>query len=218
MSSRGYPKRSARAAGISTYSTSRRPRRSGAASERGVVVSTDNLGVPAVAWTKVLRHPSAPLAEPYFGRRPKASFKVPIWVRVNDLTEEEKAAYDEVEKKRGEQRALWKKEMEKRREEADKESAQSKESNQAQAETNVGVQGALTEVKSEITSTIQPVIAEPQTHDGGEMQNKKENIQQTIADGATAGTTALTETPAEPTITSDESSNRQQAEGGEPKQ
>ncbi len=217
MSSRGYPKRSARAAGISTYSTSRRPRRSGAASERGVVVSTDNLGVPAVAWTKVLRHPSAPLAEPYFGRRPKASFKVPIWVRVDDLTEEEKAAYDEVEKERGEQRALWKKEMEKRREEADKESAQSKEANQAQVATNEGMQGALTEVKSEITSTVQPVTAEPQTHEGGE-QNKKENTQQTIADGAAAGANALTENPAEPKITSDESSNRQLAEGGEPKQ
>mmetsp|Transcript_318 Transcript_318/g.394 ORF Transcript_318/g.394 Transcript_318/m.394 type:complete len:218 (-) Transcript_318:29-682(-) len=217
MSSRGYPKRSARAAGINTYSTSRRPRRSGA-SERGVVVSTDNLGVPAVAWTKVLRHPSAPLDEPYFGRRPKASFKVPIWVRVDELTEEEKAAYDEVEKKREEQRALWKKEMEKKRDEADKESAQSKDSSQAQVETNEDVKEALTEVKSEITTAIQPVIAEPQTqHVGGE-QNQNESAQKAIADETTAGAESLTQTPAEPAITSNESNNRQQPEGGEPKQ
>ncbi len=216
MSSRGYPKRSARAAGINTYSTSRRPRRSGAA-ERGVVVSTDNLGVPAVAWTKVLRHPSAPLDEPYFGRRPKASFKVPIWVRVDELTEAEKAAYDEVEKKREEQRALWKKEMEKRREEADKESAQSKESDQAQVEAKEGVKEALAEVKSEITSAIQPEVVEPQTHVGGE-QNQKESTQQAIAAETTVEAESLTQTPAEPTITSNESSNAQQAEGGEPKQ
>lgn len=217
MSSRGYPKRSARAAGINTYSTSRRPRRSGAA-ERGVVVSTDKLGVPAVAWTKVLRHPSAPLDEPYFGRRPKASFKVPIWVRVDELTEEEKAAYDEVEKKREEQRALWKKEMEKRREEADKESAQSIESSQAQVETNEGVKEALTEVKSEVTSAIQPEVAEPHTqHVGGE-QNQKESTEQAIADEATVGAESLTHTPAELTITSNESSKTQQAERGEPKQ
>jgi len=212
MSSRGYPKRSARAAGINTYSTSRRPRRSGAASERGVVVSTDNLGVPAVAWTKVFRHPSAPVDEPYFGRRPKASFKVPIWVRVDELTEEEKSKYDEVEKHREEQRALWKKEMEKRREEADKESAQCNELNQTKAETNEGAKEALTEVKNETTSAIQPVVAEPQT------QNQEEIAQQTIADESIIRGEILVQTPAAPTLSSNEPSNGQQAEGGEPKQ
>lgn len=211
MSSRGYPKRSARAAGITTYSTSRRQRRSGAASDRGVVVSTENLGVPAVAWTKVLRHPSAPLDEPYFGRRPKASFKVPIWVRVDELTEEEKAKYDEVEKKREEQRALWKKEMEQRREEADKESAQTNEVNQSKVETNEGAQEAPTKVDTEITAA-NPAVAEPQI---GE-QNQKESIQQTIADGATVGAEVLAQTPAAPTITN-ESSDGQHTEGGEPK-
>ena len=209
MSSRGYPKRSARAAGITTYSTSRRQRR-GAASERGVVVSTENLGVPAVAWTKVLRHPSAPLDEPYFGRRPKASFKVPMWVRVDELTEEEKAKYDEVEKKREEQRALWKKEMEKKREEADKESAQSKEVNLTKGETNEGAQEALTEVESQITPA-----AEPQAENVGE-QNQKESTQQTITDGATAGAEISAQNPAATTI-SNELSSGQHTEGGEPK-
>mmetsp|Transcript_13143 Transcript_13143/g.20378 ORF Transcript_13143/g.20378 Transcript_13143/m.20378 type:complete len:218 (-) Transcript_13143:14-667(-) len=216
MSSRGYPKRSARAAGINTYSTSRRQRRSGAASERGVIVSTDNLGVPAVAWTKVFRHPSAPLDEPYFGRRPKASFKVPIWVRVDELTEEEKSKYDEVEKHREEQRALWKKEMEKRREEADKESAQCNELNQIKVETNEGAEEALTEVKNEITSAIQPLVAEPQTVNVGE-QNQKEIAQQTNANESVIGGEILVEIPAAPTLSSNESSNGQQTEGGEPK-
>ena len=210
MSSRGYPKRSARAAGITTYSTSRRQRR-GAASERGVVVSTENLGVPAVAWTKVLRHPSAPLDEPYFGRRPKASFKVPMWVRVDELTEEEKAKYDEVEKKREEQRALWKKEMEKKREEADKDSAQSNEVNQTKGEANEGAKEALTEVESQM---ITPA-AEPQTVNVGE-HNQIESTQQTITDGANAGAVVSAQNLAAPTI-SNELSSGQHTEGGEPK-
>lgn len=207
MSSRGYPKRSARAAGIATYSTSRRQRR-GAASERGVVVSTENLGVPAVAWTKVLRHPSAPLDEPYFGRRPKASFKVPMWVRVDELTEEEKAKYDEVEKKREEQRTLWKKEMEKKREEVDKESAQSNEVIQTKGDSSEGAKEAVTEVESQITPASEPLTVN--------VGDQKEGTQQTIADGATVEAKVSTQNLAAPTITNELSSG-QHTEGGEPK-
>jgi hypothetical protein len=199
MSSRGYPKRSARAAGITTYASSRRPRRSGAGAgvERSVVVTTENLGVPAVAWTKVLRYPSAPLDEPYFGRRPKSSFKVPIWVRVDELTEDEKATYDEVEKKREEQRALWKKEMEKRRDEADKELAQTKEEDQTKVDTNNGgAQEAPTEDTNDTSAMqVEPVVAESQTvkESAGEQNQINETTQQPIVDGSTveAGTLQL---------------------------
>lgn len=176
MSSRGYPKRSARATGVKTYSTSRRARRSGAGSERGVVVAT-NLGVPAVAWTKVLRHPSAPLDAPYFGRRPKASFKVPVWVRVDELTAEEKEKYDEVEKKRDEQRAQWKKEMENRKSEPDEESTKAEVENQSKMEiSNDGMKEAPTQMKSEplLTQSVVPEIRP-------ELEAGQEVTQQTVA-------------------------------------
>ena len=206
MSSRGYPKRSARAAGINTYSSSRRPRRS-AAAERGVVVSTENLGVPAVTWTKVFRYPSAPLDEPYFGRSPTASFKVPIWVRVDELTEEEKAKYDEVENKRVEQRAFWKKQMEKRRDEADNEAAQSKEEEQTKVETDGGSsQEAPTKGNSDTSAMqVESEFAEPETvNESAGGQNQNETTQQTIVDGSSTGEAdTLAQTTASPTITTE---------------
>ena len=174
MSSRGYPKRSARATGVKTYSTSRRARRS---VERGVVVAT-NLGVPAVAWTKVLRHPSAPLDAPYFGRRPKASFKVPVWVRVDELTAEEKEKYDEVEKKREEQRAQWKKDLENRNGESDKELTTAEVGNQTKMEiNNDGMKEAPTQIKSE--PSVTQLVPELRSEEG----HQQDVTQQTVATG-----------------------------------
>lgn len=44
------------------------------------------------------------MGEPYFGSSPSASFVVPMWVKVSELTEEEKLKYEEVEKKKEEER------------------------------------------------------------------------------------------------------------------
>jgi len=219
MSSRGYPKRSARAAGITTYASTRRPRRSGAgaAAERSVVVTTENLGVPAVAWAKVFRYPSAPLDEPYFGRSPKASFKVPIWVRVDELTEEEKATYDEVEKEREEQRASWKKEMERRRDEADKESAHRNEEDHTKVDTDGDTQEDPPEAMND-TAAMQmgPVVVEsqPVKESAVEQNQINEITQQTIVDASFTESETLAQTLAiaryEPS-----NNNGQRTEGGE---
>ena len=199
MSARGYPKRSARAAGINTYSTSRRPRRSAGTSSGGggdrLVVSTENLGVPAVPWTKVLRYPSAPLDEPYFGRSPKASFQIPMWVRVDELTEEEKAKYDEEKKKKEEQRALWKKQMEKSKDEPSQEvvEGQSKDDD-VQKSSNIEEGGdksqpstTVAEGKTDTSSMQVDPSSDPQTvKESQEQQDQiimNEDTQQAIADG-----------------------------------
>ncbi len=45
-------------------------------------------------WVKVHRRPTAPTDEIYFGSSPFASFTVPTWVKMQDLTEEERTVYD----------------------------------------------------------------------------------------------------------------------------
>ena len=60
---------------------------------------------------KVYRHPMAPTDEVYFGNSPYAAFTIPTWVRVADLSPEERAKYDEQEKKNEEERARWRKEL-----------------------------------------------------------------------------------------------------------
>lgn len=190
MSSRGYPKRSARAAGVNSYSSSRRPRRSGAGSGGGgggggVVVSTENLGVPAVPWTKVLRYPSAPLDEPYYGRSPRAYFKIPIWVRVDELTEEEKAIYDEEEKYREEQRALWKKDLEKSRDDDEAAKEESAQIEDFDPNVEVDAQASITEENLDTTYLAMEVNPIPELQTAGEEQNQNENTQGTILDGST---------------------------------
>jgi len=124
MSSR-FPKRSRQSTGSTTsYSTSRRPRRSagGASSTHhgsisGALSPNNLLGVPSQKYTKVMRHPTSPLDEPYFGSSPTASFKIPMWVRIDELTDEERNIYDEEEGKKKKQRLIWQKELAARNEE-----------------------------------------------------------------------------------------------------
>mmetsp|Transcript_34450 Transcript_34450/g.83360 ORF Transcript_34450/g.83360 Transcript_34450/m.83360 type:complete len:475 (-) Transcript_34450:217-1641(-) len=118
---RSYPKRNRQSTGAGTYSTARRPRRSAGTGRAasgasggvggGVVVSTENLGVAAQKWTKVYRAPVAPLDEPYFGSSASASFEIPMWVKLDELTPEERSNYDEEDKKREAQRAIWRREL-----------------------------------------------------------------------------------------------------------
>jgi len=58
-----------------------------------------------------MRAPVSPLDEPYFGSSATANYEIPVWVKVEELTPEEKVKYDEEEKKREEQRAIWAKEL-----------------------------------------------------------------------------------------------------------
>lgn len=51
-------------------------------------------------WVKVYRRPMAPTDEPYFGSSPFASFTLPTWVKVQDLTMDERAAYDKLEEEK----------------------------------------------------------------------------------------------------------------------
>ena len=64
---------------------------------------------------QVYRHPMAPTDEVYFGNSPYAAFTIPTWVRVGDLSPEERAKYDEQEKKNEETRARWRKELAEKR-------------------------------------------------------------------------------------------------------
>jgi len=136
--SRSYPKRARQSTGnqetstTNTYSTARRPRRSApysgtsraTASSRNLLSQTtrgtnllideSTLGVPSQKYTKVLRYTSSPLDIPYFGNSPNGTFKILTWVKVSELTEEEKKVYDEEEKRKEEQRLIWKKELEKK--------------------------------------------------------------------------------------------------------
>ncbi|KAL9187697.1 hypothetical protein ACHAXT_006075 [Thalassiosira profunda] len=135
---RSYPKRSRQSAGgATTHSTSRRARRTGgrtsAGGSGGGVVSTDTLGVAAQKWTKVHRPPMAPTDEPYFGSAATAKFAIPTWVRVEDLTAEERATYLLEEEKRDEQRAIWRRELAAK---AAAEAAATKEEGGGEEETN----------------------------------------------------------------------------------
>ena len=126
---RSYPKRSRQSTGSSTsYSTSRRPRRSAGGtaggtksrkSSHGGSGITDNLGIPSQKYTKVMRYPTSPLDEPYFGPSPTATYKIPMWVNITELTEEERLVYDAEEKKKEEQRIIWRKELERKQAEED---------------------------------------------------------------------------------------------------
>jgi hypothetical protein len=51
-------------------------------------------------WVKVYRRPMAPTDEPYFGSSPFASFTLPTWVKLQDLTMDERAAYDKLEEEK----------------------------------------------------------------------------------------------------------------------
>ena len=64
-----------------------------------------------------MRHPTSPLDEPYFGSSATASFKIPMWVRIDELTDEERNIYDEAEGKKKKQRLIWQKELAARNEE-----------------------------------------------------------------------------------------------------
>ena len=55
-------------------------------------------------WARVCRPPMSPLGKPYFGSGPTANFSVPTWVRVDELTPEERRRYDEEE---GEREKRW---------------------------------------------------------------------------------------------------------------
>lgn len=57
----------------------------------------------------------APTDEVYFGNSPYAAFTIPTWVKVADLSPEERAKYDEQEKKNEETRARWRKELAEKR-------------------------------------------------------------------------------------------------------
>lgn len=108
---RSYPKRGQRT--VTSYSSSRRQRRSAGVPSRNPIV--DQSGAAAQKWARVLRNPVSLLDEPYFGSSPSASFKVPVWVKISDLTEDEKLKYEEGEKEKNENRLAWKNEMEQRR-------------------------------------------------------------------------------------------------------
>jgi len=140
--SRSYPKRARQSTGsqesttsTNTYSTARRPRRSApynssgtsrsTASSRNLLSQTtrggtnllideSTLGVPCQKYTKVLRYTSSPLDIPYFGSSPNGTFKIPTWVKVSELTEEERNVYNAEEMRKDEQRLIWKKELEKK--------------------------------------------------------------------------------------------------------
>ncbi|KAL7538127.1 hypothetical protein ACHAXR_008310, partial [Thalassiosira sp. AJA248-18] len=136
---RSYPKRSRQSTGAGAYPTARRPRRSagtGRTGGGGVVITTENLGVAAQKWTKVYRAPMAPLEEPYFGSSASASFEVPTWVRVEDLTPVERARYDDEEKKKEAQRVIWRKELAEKAEEAEKAKKESQEGIKENEEKN----------------------------------------------------------------------------------
>ena len=109
---RSYPKRSRQSTGgIGTYSTSRRPRRSAGTARTstgggvgvgvggGILTTENNLGVAAQQWYKVYRAPMSITDEPYYGSSASASFIVPTWVRIDELTPDEKNKYEEEEKK-----------------------------------------------------------------------------------------------------------------------
>lgn len=117
---RSYPKRSRQSA-IPNYSSTsnRRPRRSAGLSRSGTGTTENNHGLVGQKWTKVRRAPSAPLDAPYFGCSASAPFEIPMWVRVEELTTEERARYDKEEKKREAQRVIWRKELARKRREKD---------------------------------------------------------------------------------------------------
>ena len=64
-----------------------------------------------------MRYPTSPLDEPYFGSSATASFKIPMWVRIDELTDAERNVYDEEEGKKKKQRLIWQKELAARNEE-----------------------------------------------------------------------------------------------------
>ncbi|KAL7516113.1 hypothetical protein ACHAWX_001166 [Stephanocyclus meneghinianus] len=107
---RSYPKRGQR---TTTSYSGRRQRRSAGATSRHPVFEQSSGA--AQKWTRVLRNPTSPLGEPYFGSGPTASFQIPMWVRISDLTEEEKLRYEEAERKKEDKRMAWKKAIEERR-------------------------------------------------------------------------------------------------------
>ena len=76
----------------SSYQSSNLPkRRKGNNSGSGFTVTANQ------RWVKVHRRPMAPTDEVYFGSSPFASFTVPTWVKVQDLTEKERAVYDKLQ-------------------------------------------------------------------------------------------------------------------------
>lgn len=139
---RSYPKRGQRT--VSSYSGRRQRRSAGAPSRNPVVEQSE---APAQKWTKVYRNPTSPLDEPYFGSGPTATFKVLVWVRVGDLTEEEKLKYDEAEKKKGDERLAWKNAMGERNEsEVDTADKKEKETKDSIIESNNYTNEAIGEV------------------------------------------------------------------------
>ena len=128
MSTPRFPKRRA-ATSATSYSQRSRQRRSGAGttaqsaaalrrstgSHSSTTAGDDPFSGVTQKWTKVYRYPTSPLDEPYFGVNPSASFQIPMWMRVDELTADEREKYDADEKKKDGQRAVWKEEMEKKK-------------------------------------------------------------------------------------------------------
>ncbi len=121
---RTYPKRGARQSRPRTSTGSRRGRGHAVAS---YTASSAGVATTAKKWTKVWRNPTSPLDEPYFGSSPKASFQVPTWVKLDELTPEERTLYNEHQRKKEQERESWKKEMERALEEKDKEAREKRE-------------------------------------------------------------------------------------------
>ena len=58
-------------------------------------------------WVKALRRPQCMLNEPYFGTSSKANFCVYTWIPVNQLSNEERAQYEEKEERINQERMIW---------------------------------------------------------------------------------------------------------------
>ena len=134
-----------------------------------------------------MRYPTSPLDEQYFGPSPTATYKIPIWVNITELTEEERIVYDAEEKKKEEQRIIWRKEMERKQAEEDakkKELEGAEQTGDSEDDESEGVGGDTTENDNEsataAASGVEGML---------ENENKTNNEDMTMGeDGAVANT------------------------------
>lgn len=73
---------------------------------------------------------------PYFGCSASASFEIPMWVRVEELTTEERAKFDKEEEEREVQRVVWRKVLTRKREEEPASKKDSKEDGEENERTS----------------------------------------------------------------------------------